>query len=160
MSAKPEMPLQRSVQHATFTIERVYDAPAALTYSAWADPERKARWFGGTPGQWDLEIREFDFRVGGRERLRGRWKSGTISDFQAAYYDIVPEQRIMLVYDMYIESRRISVSLATAQFKAEGGKTRLTYTEQGAFLDGYDDAGSRERGTRDLLERVAEALKG
>ena len=159
MNAKIAEPQTRSVAHATFTVERVYDAPVALTYSAWSDPQRKSRWFGGTPGQWDLEIREFDFRVGGRERLRGRWKSGTVSDFQATYYDIVPEQRIMLVYDMYIDSRRISVSLATAQFRSEGGKTRLTYTEQGAFLDGYDDAGSRERGTRDLLERVAEALK-
>lgn len=160
MNAKPDAPLQRTTQHATFTVERVYDAPVALTYSAWADPARKARWFGGTPGEWDMDIREFDFRVGGRERLRGRWKSGRVSDFQATYYDIVPEQRIMWVYDMYIDSRRISVSLATAQFKGEGGKTRLTYTEQGSFLDGYDDAGSRERGTRDLLERVAEALKG
>ena len=159
MNAKPDTPVLRTVQHATFTVERIYDAPAALTYSAWADPARTARWFGGTPGEWDLEIRDFDFRVGGRERLRGRWKNGTVSDFQATYYDILPEQRIMWVYDMYIDSRRISVSLATAMFKTEGGKTRLTYTEQGAFLDGYDDAGSRERGTRVLLERVSESLK-
>ena len=160
MNAKLEIPAQRTTQHATFTVERLYDAPVALTYSAWANPQRKARWFAGTPGEWDMEIREFDFRVGGRERLRGRWKNGTVSDFQATYYDIVPEQRIMWVYDMYIDTRRISVSLATAHFKAEDGKTRLTFTEQGAFLDGYDDAGSRERGTRVLLERVAEALKG
>jgi hypothetical protein len=35
---------------------------------------------------------------------------------------------------------------------------RLIYTEQGVFLDGYDDAGSRERGTRDLFDKLAAAL--
>jgi hypothetical protein len=42
--------------------------------------------------------------------------------------------------------------------KADGKRTRLALTEQGAFLDGYDDAGARERGTRELLEALARAL--
>jgi hypothetical protein len=32
-------------------------------------------------------------------------------------------------------------------------------TEQGVFLDGYDDAGSRERGTKGLLDKLEAALK-
>jgi len=31
-------------------------------------------------------------------------------------------------------------------------------TEQGAFLDGYDDAGSRERGTQQLLDALGASL--
>jgi hypothetical protein len=31
-------------------------------------------------------------------------------------------------------------------------------TEQGVFLDDYDDGGSRERGTRILLEQLGGAL--
>jgi hypothetical protein len=53
------------------------------------------------------------------------------------------------------------VSLATLQLKAAGGKTTLLVTEQGAFLDGYDDAGSREHVTGHLLDPawgVAEGL--
>jgi uncharacterized protein YndB with AHSA1/START domain len=55
----------------------------------------------------------------------------------------------------------ISVSLATLQLTAAGGggKTTLMVTEQGAFLDGYDDAGSRERGTGHLLEALGASLK-
>ena len=43
-----------------------------------------------------------------------------------------------------------------------GGKsgTKMTVTEQGAFLDGYDDAGSRERGTGSLMDRLARSLEG
>jgi hypothetical protein len=32
-------------------------------------------------------------------------------------------------------------------------------TEQGAFLDGYDDAGGRDRGTRGLLDQLEAALR-
>jgi hypothetical protein len=51
------------------------------------------------------------------------------------------------------------VSLATLQLKAAGGKTTLMVTEQGAFLDGYDDAGSREHGTSHLLDALGASLK-
>jgi hypothetical protein len=50
--------------------------------------------------------------------------------------------------------RRIRV-----EFKPAGAGTRLTVTEQGAFLDGYDDAGSRERGTRELLNNLERTLR-
>ena len=39
-----------------------------------------------------------------------------------------------------------------------GAGTRLIVTEQGAFLDGYDDAGSREHGTRLLMDRLGASL--
>jgi hypothetical protein len=32
-------------------------------------------------------------------------------------------------------------------------------TEQGAFLDGYDDAGSREHGSNLLLDALSNSLK-
>ena len=41
-----------------------------------------------------------------------------------------------------------------------GAGTRLKITEQGAFLDGYDDAGSREHGTGLLLDRLGASLGG
>jgi hypothetical protein len=59
---------------------------------------------------------------------------------------------------MRIDGVKISASLATLQFKPVAGGARLTLTEQGAFLDGYDDAGSREEGSAELLEQVALSL--
>ena len=81
-----------------------------------------------------------------------------VSTFDATYLDIVPEQRIIYAYDMHLDGKHISVSLATLQFAVDGAGSRLTITEQGAFLDGYDDAGSREKGTRGLMERIADSL--
>ena len=149
---------QHKVDHASFTLERHYDAQVALLYKAFSDEKAKSRWFGGG-AEWDLQSREFDFRVGGKEHLSGKWKSGMVSTFDAIYRDIVPEQRIVYCYDMHIDGKHISVSLATLLFATDGAGSKLTITEQGAFLDGYDDAGSREKGTRGLMERIADSLK-
>ena len=80
-------------------------------------------------GTFTIE-REMDFRVGGRERAKGQWTSGVVTDFQAHY------------------------------LVAVGNKagTRIKVTEQGVFLDGYDDAGSRERGTGSLLDALEKSL--
>jgi hypothetical protein len=50
------------------------------------------------------------------------------------------------------------VSLATLALSPAGAGTKLRYTEQGVFLDGYEDSGSRERGTQGLLDQLASAL--
>ena len=93
------------------------------------------------------------------ERLKGRWEGGVISTFDATYYDVIPNERLVYGYEMHLDDRKISVSLATVQLKAEGGKTTLKVSEQGAFLDGYDDAGSREHGTGHLLDALGASLK-
>ena len=100
-----------------------------------------------------------DFRVGGTERAKGQWRSGVVSDFTARYYDIVPGERIVYAYEMHINERKISVSLATIELTPAAGGTHLRVTEQGVFLDGYDDAGSREEGTAQLMDRLGETLK-
>ncbi len=149
----------RSVVHASFTLERTYDAPLERVYRALSDEAAKAKWFGGEEGQWRQMERSMDFRVGGRERVRGRWESGVVSTFEAIYYDIVPNERLVYAYEMHLDGRKISVSLATMQIKPAGpGRATLKVTEQGAFLDGYDDAGSRESGTGFLLEKLGASL--
>jgi uncharacterized protein YndB with AHSA1/START domain len=99
-----------------------------------------------------------DVRPGGRERLTGRWSSGLVSAFDAVYFDVIPDERLVYAYEMHKNGQKISVSLATLELRPEGARTRLTLTEQGVFLDGYDDAGSREKGTGVLLDRLGAAL--
>lgn len=152
-------PAEHSAQHATFTIEREFAANPAMVFAAWATVEAKSRWFGAPPGTWKPIEREFEFRVGGRERLKGTWNNGTVSDFDARYQDIVPDQRIVYSYDMHLNGNRISVSLSTVELQSSGKGTHMKYTEQAVYLDGYDDAGSRERGTRVLLDNLAASLE-
>jgi uncharacterized protein YndB with AHSA1/START domain len=150
---------QRSAVHAIFTVKRTYDAPVARVWKALTDPAAKQKWFSGPPDRWQLLERRMDVRSGGRERLQGRWEGGMVSTFDAVYFDVIPNQRLIYTYDMYMGDKKISVSLATLQLKAEGNRTTLSVTEQGAFLDGYDDAGSREHGTGLLLDALGESLR-
>jgi uncharacterized protein YndB with AHSA1/START domain len=150
-------PASRSVTHGIFRIERSYKATRAQVFKALTDPGAKASWFGGGDGYTVLQ-REMDVRPGGRELLKGRWDTGMESTFEAFYHDIVPDERLMYSYQMYLDDRKISVSMATFELKLEVEGTQLVLTEQGAFLDGLDDDGSRERGTRYLLDRLGQAL--
>jgi uncharacterized protein YndB with AHSA1/START domain len=143
--------------HATFAIERTYDATPARVFGAWAEPAAKASWFG--PPDLPHESRELDFRVGGRERFEVSGPDGATYTFDSRYADIVEDQRIVYAYDMYRGQARMSVSLATIEFKPSGAGTKLTFTEQGAFLDGHDTPAEREHGTKALLDNLGEALR-
>jgi uncharacterized protein YndB with AHSA1/START domain len=149
----------RSVVHAIFSLERVYDASPALVFRALSDPAAKARWFEGGGG-WAVIERVMDVRPGGRERAKGRWPNGLVTTFDAVYFDVVPNRRLVYCYEMHLDARKISVSLATLELIPAGAGTRLKLTEQGAFLDGYDDAGAREHGTGLLLDRLGASLGG
>ena len=100
----------RSIVHATFSLQRVYDASPAQVFRALSDKAAKARWFEGGDGYTSLE-REMDVRPGGRERLKGRWASGMVSTFDAVYFDVVPDERLVYAYEMHLDDRKISVSL-------------------------------------------------
>jgi uncharacterized protein YndB with AHSA1/START domain len=149
---------ERSAVHDTFVIERTYDAPPSRVYNAWADPTSKSRWFVG-PDEWTEGEREFDFRIGGRERLSGGSPGGPVHSYDAIYRDIVPDERIVYAYDMHLDDKRISVSLATIEFKPADDGTRLIVTEQGVFLDGADYPEQRKQGTGGLLDQLERELR-
>ena len=101
---------KRSIVHATFTVERTYDAAPKRVFAAWADPDIKARWFGA-PTVEDGN-RSFEFRVGGKESSSGKVE-GKFYSFDAVYQDIIPNERIIYTYDMHLEDQRVYVSLAS-----------------------------------------------
>jgi len=148
-----------SVVHDTFVVERIYDAPPERVFAAWSDPKVKAQWFAG-PDEWDNSDHELDFRVGGREHLSGGLPDGPTYSYDATIQDIVPNERIIHTYDMHLDGKRISVSVATVEFLSAGEGTRLVLTEQGAYLDGLDDPRQREQGTNELLEALKNYLQG
>lgn len=148
---------QRSTTHATFVIEREYAHPPAKVFAAYADPKKKSQWFGGPPG-WESK-HTLDFRVGGKELSQGGPPGGTVHTMIGTYWDIVENARIVMCYDLLLDETRISVSLGTTEIRPSPNGTTLTYTEQGVYLDGYDDAGQREHGTRILLDQLGVFLE-
>lgn len=153
----------RSVIHDTFSIERTYPVAPARVFAAFASAEAKDAW-GDTgvlaPAEGEAGIEEFDFRPGGRERF-GHMMEGTTFRYDALYYDIVPDQRIVYSYEMYADGARISVSVATIEFAKSGDGTALTWTEQGTYLDGIDGPQApalRKEGTTEMLDGLTRHL--
>lgn len=138
--------------HSSFTLERTYEAPAAEVFKALSDKDAMAVWFGGPEG---LSV---DFRLGGGTVSEGSHE-GTTYKFASNYRDIVPNERIIYGYDMWVNGDLMSVSVTTITFEADGDRTRLVHNEQGVFLDGLDTSEAREHGTNDLLDALGESVE-
>jgi uncharacterized protein YndB with AHSA1/START domain len=149
---------ERFVNHTTFVIERTYPAHPAKVFGAWADAAAKSVWMDDPDDKSDGTPYELDFRVGGRERFGGLTPEGVSYRYDATYYDIVPERRIVYSYEMYSGDDRTSVSLATVEIVPDRDGAKLTYTEQGAFLDGIDKPDERAEGTAWMLDNLTAFL--
>ena len=141
----------RSIAHGSFTIERNYKHPVAKVYSAWSKPEFKRQWFGSPDPAKPNSI--FEFKEGGREYNAERMGE-TDFTFDLTYHDIVPDNRIIYTYEMHMNGKRISVSVATIEFTPTADGTRMVLREDGAFLDGLDTSAQREAGTNYLMDQI------
>ena len=152
---------QGSVTHATFCVERAYDAAPARVFHAFTDKEARSRWFFQV-GAWTLH------RHSGGALGVGEAESSAFSPpgmdivitNDSLYMDVVENERLVFAYQMTIEGKRTSVSLATVEFRLQGAGTRIVFTEQGAYFDDPGQVAGREEGTRELLEALAAELEG
>jgi uncharacterized protein YndB with AHSA1/START domain len=140
----------RTISHGSFTIDRLLPAEPSRVFRAWSDRDQKSKWFP----VGDV----FEFWVGGREYQSGGTPNGHQFTFDVRYHDIVQDQRIVYAYEMHMNGRRISVSVATVELVPDGTGTRMIINEQGAFLDGLDTSRQREDGTNQLMDKLMASL--
>jgi uncharacterized protein YndB with AHSA1/START domain len=155
-----------SVIHDTFTLERTYDTAPPGVFAAFCTQDARNSW-GETGDQQPPEdgganeATEFDFRAGGRECFTTQWE-GTTYRYDGRYLDIVTGSRLVYCYAMYADDTLISVSLATIEFAESGDGTKLTWTEQGAYLDGYNGADApamRKDATIEMIDGLTAYLQ-
>jgi uncharacterized protein YndB with AHSA1/START domain len=145
-----------SVAHGTFVIDRDFVQPVNRVFGAWADPAKKAKWFGDPNNPATV----FEFRPGGRESSSGKVPNGPSFNFDVTYQDIVDNERILYTYDMHMDGKKISVSLAAIEFTKTASGTRMRMTEYGLYLDGLDNMEQRRAGTEHLIRQLAAYLDG
>src|SRR4051812_13666412 len=151
---------EQQVNHATFSIDRVYSAKPERVFRAFEDTDAKRRWFAqGDDENWLIESYENDFRVGGFERSRFRYNNGPLISNDSIYLDIVHNERIIIAYTMAAEGNLFSSSMSTIEFKPHGAGTQLVYTEQGVYLGDPAQIVGREHGTKGLFDSLAKELE-
>ena len=74
-------------------ITRVFDAPCALVWQAWTEPEHVMRWWG--PEHFTAPVCQLDFRVGGSYLFCMQAPDGQCFWSTGVYKEIVPLQRIV-----------------------------------------------------------------
>ena len=146
----------RSVEHATFVVERVYPVARERVFNAMSNKEQKAKWFSD-PSTIDARQWDFDFREGGREYESGPFM-GEVHTFDAINLDIVENERITWTYNMFVGGVKLSSSLTVVELTTVPEGTKLTFTETGAFFDGHEKSELREQGTGWILDALGESL--
>jgi uncharacterized protein YndB with AHSA1/START domain len=145
--------------HATFTLTRIWSASPAHVFTAWSDPSLRAKWFGGPPHKWTEVGRSLDFRTGGSEVVEGRLTdSGAPTIHEAQFHLVEPDRRIIYAHNLHRSGVFHSVTLTTIELEPAASHTRITYTEQIAFLDGSDGTAERRQDTDQQLSMLEKVL--
>ena len=111
---------------------RLFDAPRRLVFEAMSKPEHVRRWWGRLGEGYSVPVCEIDLRPGGKWRFVNRHPKGEAA-FHGEYREITPPSR--LVFTEIFEQFPDTVSVVTADFEDEGGKTRFTATVRYPSLD-------------------------
>jgi len=83
---------------------------------------------------------------------------GRVTDFQCEYRDILEDARIVYVYDMQCRRDEDLCLAAPSRSKVRPEHETDRYGA-GRVPRRYDDAGSRERGTNDLMDQLGRSLQ-
>lgn len=116
---------------------RVFDAPRALVWKCFSQPEHIARWWGPRSlGQ--LTVKQFDFRVGGTWRFEHALKRGPVIAFKGTYRVIEPVSKLVNTFG--VEGMHGGAELEeTHLLEEKDGKTLYTSVLR------FDDFESRDR---------------
>ena len=104
---------------------RLFNAPRRLVFEAMTKPEHVKQWWGRLGEGYSVPVCEIDLRPGGAWRFVNRHPKGEAA-FHGEYREITPPSR--LVFTEIFEQFPDTVSVVTAEFSEEAGKTRLTTT--------------------------------
>jgi len=114
---------------------RLFDAPPQLVFEVMTKPEHVKQWWGRLGEGYSVPVCEIDLRVGGKWRFVNRHPQGEVA-FYGEYKEITPPRR--LAFTAIFEQYPDTVSVVTADFTDEGGKTRFVATVRYPSLEVRD----------------------
>ena len=141
-------------------ITRAFDAPPALVFTAFVDPDLYIQWLG--PRGYAMQLETFEPRSGGRWRYIHTDTDGNQYRFHGVNHEVAAPERIVSTFEFEGLAEAGRVSLDITRFEAmPGNRTKITTQsifQSVADRDGRLQAGM-ERGLIDSHERLDDLLE-
>jgi uncharacterized protein YndB with AHSA1/START domain len=109
---------------------RIFNAPPALVWEAWSEPEHLIHWWG--PNGFTNTFHEFDFRPGGFWRFIMHGPDGRNYENENLFVEIIKHERIVFDHVSQPKFR------ATASFEDLNGATRVTFRQIFESINVYE----------------------
>jgi uncharacterized protein YndB with AHSA1/START domain len=144
---------------AELVMERVFDAPRELVWTALTSPEHIPQWWG--PHGTTPTVVEMDVRPGGRWRWIAPPSDGGGAPFAGEYLEVVPPERIVRTVILDVEPFNTGpAAVETITLEDLDGRTRLrdhTRFPSDEALSGAVATGM-SRGALESYDRLAQLL--
>jgi uncharacterized protein YndB with AHSA1/START domain len=154
MNPSPKSPAPSSSGGIEIVTTRVFTAPRAAVFAAFADPERLARWWG--PNGFRNTMHEFDLRPGGSWRFTMHGPDGQDYPNESRFVTVIPEEKIVFEHLQPMHWFRMEMTYEDAG----AGQARLTWrmtferTEENEKLRAFIAQANEQN-----FDRLAEELK-
>jgi uncharacterized protein YndB with AHSA1/START domain len=113
------------IEERTLVLSRVFDAPRALVFKVWTQPEHLARWWG--PEGYTLISYKADVRPGGSYRFGTRSPENTEHWAHGTYREVTRSERLVFTFAWeHPDGSPKNETTVTLTFAEQDGKTKLT----------------------------------
>jgi len=139
----------------TILTTRVYDAPRALVFEAFTQPQHLAQWWG--PNGFTTTTSAIDVRPGGVWRFVMHGPDGTDYQNRITYDEVVKPERLVYHHGGTVDVESVQFRV-TVTFEDLDGKTKLTMRmvfPSAAERDRVAEKYGAVEGAKQTLERLA-----
>ncbi|HEX4649653.1 MAG TPA: SRPBCC domain-containing protein [Steroidobacteraceae bacterium] len=155
MHARARNSAAAGAEELELTIHRTFDAPRALVFRAWTEPQHLARW--SCPRGFTMMENRGELRVGGGFSAWMRSPEGEDHRLRGVYREIAPPERLVFTHSWLDASGAPGPeTLVTVTLAERDGRTEMTFHQAGfgsvASRDGH------ERGWASSFELLTELL--
>lgn len=127
MAANPEASTEP--QETVLVITRVFEAPRALVFKAWSEPEHLVRWWG--PVGYTVPSCELDCRPGGIFRCVMRSPEGKENRLRCVFREVLAPELLVFTWAWLDEDGNAGhETLVTLTFEEQGAKTKLSLHQE------------------------------
>jgi uncharacterized protein YndB with AHSA1/START domain len=136
---------------------RTLNAPRALVWKAWTEPQHIARWWG--PRSYNTKVVKQDVRVGGEWRYEQQTPEGDAYVFIGRFLEVVEPEKLVNTFGVegMFEDKTL---VETHTFEERDGRTFYKSVSRFDTIEDRDGmvASGMEEGARDSMDKLEELL--